>query len=231
MLTRFAFIVVLCLSILSCEMLGQSARIAVLEPGTFHGEDVALKQPSTWLGLFCQRASCELHQTKVRATRVPDPLGEDAPDKPTGTSIQVLSRHQPLLLLHGLAAPLGPVVTTFSGERSLVAGSEQIFSWRGQPYALRIEGRPTTEEKLPKGSRLLFTKGSLTQELFSLPDGGNDPYVTVLWIGDIDGDGKPDLYINASNHYNVANKVLWLSSLAKPGQLVGPTPAFITMGC
>jgi hypothetical protein len=84
---------------------------------------------------------------------------------------------------------------------------------------------------LPKGSRLVFSHGLVSQELFSLPEGGNDPYITILWIGDIDGDGKPDLYLNTSWHYNVSHKVLWLSSLAHQGQLVGVAAFFETTGC
>lgn len=46
----------------------------------------------------------------------------------------------------------------------------------------------------------------------------------LQWVGDLDGDGRPDLLINHTGYWwDVA---LWLSSLAKPGELVGEAGRF-----
>ena len=208
-----------------------SARFAVLEPGIFHGQDVALLQPNDWVGVYCNRDGCEVRPTSVRVKRAADELVDDDPSHPTGTSVEVSSRVQPVFLVHGLPASAHRVETVFQGENSIAAGEEQQFSLKGRHYSLRITGKASEQEPLPKGSRLLLSDGVTTQELFSLPNGGTDAYVSVLWVGDIDGDGKPDFYINASDHYNVANKVLWLSSLGEKWQLVGRAAAFVTTGC
>lgn len=50
------------------------------------------------------------------------------------------------------------------------------------------------------------------------------PKSYLMWIGDIDGDGKPDLLINTSSYY--WDTTMFLSSLAKPGQLVGKAGQF-----
>lgn len=46
----------------------------------------------------------------------------------------------------------------------------------------------------------------------------------LLWAGDLDGDGKIDLLMNFTDYY--WNTVLFLSSLAKPGELVGEAARF-----
>ncbi len=222
--------VVILLSLTSAQT-ARPAHFAVLETGVFHGQDVALKQPTSWAGVFCLAGACQIRPATVRAKRAPDPLGEDDLHRPTGTSIEVSSRRQALFLVHGLSPSARSIATVFVGEKNLAAGDDQSFSISGRHYVLHVEGHPTTDNLLPKGSRLVLSDGSAIQELFSLSEGGNDPYITILWIGDIDGDGKPDLYVNASWHYNIAHKVLWLSSLAGAGQFVGQAAIFDTTGC
>jgi hypothetical protein len=209
----------------------QVGRFAVLEPGVFHGQDVPLDQPASWAALVCRAGSCRIRPATIRMKRVPDPLGEDDPQRPTGTSIEVSSDPQPLFLVRGLNPSARSIATAFVGENNLVAGNEQGFSLSGHRYVLRVEGHTTGDNELPKGSRLVLADGSISQELFSLPEGGNDPHITVLWVGDIDGDGRPDLYLDASWHYNISHKVLWLSSIAGAGQLVGQAAIFETTGC
>lgn len=46
----------------------------------------------------------------------------------------------------------------------------------------------------------------------------------VMWAGDLDGDGKLDLLLNTSAFY--WRSTLYLSTLAKPGQLVGEAGSF-----
>ena len=50
-------------------------------------------------------------------------------------------------------------------------------------------------------------------------DGSLSPQQYLLWAGDLDGDGKPDLIINHGGYGT--NIAVYLSSLAKEGELVG----------
>jgi len=68
-------------------------------------------------------------------------------------------------------------------------------------------------------------QGSLRQRLpgyeFSEigDDGSLSPQQYLLWAGDLDGDGKPDLIMNHGGYGS--NIAVYLSSLAKDGELVG----------
>jgi len=206
-------------------------RFTLIETGTYHGQDVRLKQPATWVGVYCKDNSCRAHATRVRSTRVPDPLGDEDPKEPTGTSIEVFTREQPLFLVRGVSGSPRLLATVFVGEWSMGAGDQRSIALSGANYTLGVEGDKLEGNPLPQGARLIFSNGPVKQELFSIPKDGNDPHITVLWVGDLDGDGKPDLYLDSSWHYNVSHKVLWLSSLAKPGQIVGQAAFFETTGC
>jgi len=219
--------------LISVLAFGQPAlrRFRILETGVFHGQDVDLAQPTAWVGVYCKEDSCTAQPATVRSTRVLDPVGDDAPESPTATSIEVSTPDQPLFLVRGISASRRPLPTLFVGERSMVSGDQFDFATAGTKYALHVEGEKFEQNELPEGSRLVLLNGSARQVLFSVPKKGNDPHITVLWVGDLDGDGKPDLYLDTSWHYNVSHKVLWLSSLAKRGEMVGQAAIFETTGC
>lgn len=53
----------------------------------------------------------------------------------------------------------------------------------------------------------------------------------LLWAGDLDADGKLDLYFDEFNEKGYTNTKLFLSSLAGPGELVGFFGSFGAAGC
>src|SRR5262245_15320972 len=120
-------------------------------------------------------------------------------------AIEVSTHGQPMCLVRGISNTRGSIPTFFAGEQNMAAGDHFDIAMTGTKHAWRMDCNKQEEQPLPKGSRLIITNGLLVQELFSLPDGGNDPYVSVRWVGDLDGDGKSDLYLNTSWHYNISH--------------------------
>ncbi len=59
----------------------------------------------------------------------------------------------------------------------------------------------------------------------------DDSIYVLLWAGDIDRDGIPDLLIDTSNHYNISTIALFLSSKADKGKLYKKVAIFETIGC
>jgi len=59
---------------------------------------------------------------------------------------------------------------------------------------------------------------------------GADHY-HLFWVGDLDEDGKMDLLLNMSRHYNVSNLTLFLSSMAKDGELLHMATQLNSTGC
>jgi hypothetical protein len=53
----------------------------------------------------------------------------------------------------------------------------------------------------------------------------------VEWIGDLDGDGRWDFIVNQTDHYNVNQPALFLSTLAGEGEIAGKAAEFRTTGC
>jgi len=78
---------------------------------------------------------------------------------------------------------------------------------------------------------LIVSTGNLEQVLREAPAYDQDGPPLLLWAGDLDKDGKLDLLMDITNHYNISETALFLSSLARSGELVGKAGTFRTGGC
>jgi hypothetical protein len=65
----------------------------------------------------------------------------------------------------------------------------------------------------------------------TIPELQTDATPRLVWAGDLDRDSKLDLLFDATYHYNVTHLVLYLSSAAKEGELVGKVAEWKTTGC
>ncbi len=79
--------------------------------------------------------------------------------------------------------------------------------------------------------KLVLVNGESRQVLYSLQEWGSDPTWTLVWAGDLDRDGKLDLYVSVTQHYDVTERKLFLSSPAGEGQLVKEVAEFVTSDC
>ena len=71
----------------------------------------------------------------------------------------------------------------------------------------------------------------MSQTLYEWPEGFDDQHCELLWAGDLNGDGKIDLFMNLSDHYNVQQMTLLLSSKGQRKSLVERVAVFRTTGC
>ena len=86
----------------------------------------------------------------------------------------------------------------------------------------------------------MFTQGAHRQVLAKMsgyrsPEGidilGDDATPRLLFAGDLDRDGRLDLILDTTWHYNVSRPTLFLSTLAREGELVREAAANESVGC
>jgi hypothetical protein len=70
-----------------------------------------------------------------------------------------------------------------------------------------------------------------TDVVFSLDGIDNNAPPSVLWAGDLDADGVVDLFADLPTHYAGHHYILFLSSVARAGQLVAEAASLTTVGC
>jgi hypothetical protein len=67
--------------------------------------------------------------------------------------------------------------------------------------------------------------------LSHLSSDGGDALPGLVWSGDLDGDRRLDLVLDVTDHDNVSEPTLFLSTRAHQGQAVGRAAALRTTGC
>lgn len=99
---------------------------------------------------------------------------------------------------------------------------EKKFTFKNIEYTLTATADTTKDESLDKSSnyKLFLQRGNKTQLLFEIEQ-LESTIPVIQFLGDIDGDGLPDLIIEKGYNYEFHDMVLYLSSFAKSGELVG----------
>lgn len=69
------------------------------------------------------------------------------------------------------------------------------------------------------------------QVLIDLHGLSEDKPPSIVWAGDLDGDGGLDLLMEVGNHYNVTEYALLLTSAAHGTGLVREVARFRSVGC
>ncbi|MBI1760021.1 MAG: hypothetical protein HYR56_01160 [Acidobacteria bacterium] len=212
--------------------------VQLLETGEgFHGTEIKARNGEKWLGLFVMESGSKLMESTIKIQFVNDPIMDEDELSATGKSVSVEHPTEPLLLIKNVPGlKPGPVTTIFYAKPdeffSLYTHSPVSLKLGTQSYQLKLIGTgPGVDSILPRDPQLLLTDGVITQVLCSLEGEVSDIDWDLKWAGDLDGDGKLDLYADLNSHYNMTARKLFLSSQAKPGQLVAEVAKFMTTGC
>jgi hypothetical protein len=185
-------------------------------------------------GRFELRESFELRLVTVSSMRDQNPICGDK-----GFVVEAEPAEPGDLLLRGFVAlKPGPVVTAFNDRKFLLPG-EWLDVSLGGDAGWRLHAFGTVRPDLSAGlDDAQFTDYQVWMmgdgrraRVFSLERLDSDGLPEILWAGDLDGDRIADLIADLRTHYAGHHYVLFLSSLARAGQLVGKAASLSTGGC
>jgi len=216
-------------------------RFRVIEVGQFHGDEIHARSGERWLGLFVSGRRSALRYSTINVTKVFDDITDYGTGQKTGKRVRVNSPRQPLLLAsNSTALTPGPLITAFKmKEGDYSYGLDQLplmLRLGHRSYVLKVvapdqKAQPCPDINFPRNGRLVLISGHSQQVLYTLDVCGNDPNWYLVWAGDLDRDGKLDLYVNVTQHYDLSERKLFLSSQARRGKLVREVGSFETGGC
>lgn len=206
----------------------------LIEAGQFHDGEAQVRTGETWLGLFVSPKESEL--TEVRVTIAPVRGAEKSNSGRSDQEVTISDPRAAVFLVKNCPA-LRPsrVQTVFSQNLPLSNRSDISLKLNDLTYRLHVQTADTAEGMFitnPDAQLVLSIPGR-KQVLYALKGHKtiNNPVWSLNWAGDADGDGKLDLYVTVTDHYNIAEKRLLLSSQATGNRLVKNVASFTTTGC
>lgn len=228
---RYAVVVVVLFAAALAESRGESA--ALLLTGAFHSDEVQARTGERWLGLFPTASGLEWRTATITTRRVNDPVVDEANEQ-SGIEVSVTGG-EPVLLTKGIRGLLGTKVRTvlYSPEGLNLPKKDalELDLQDDAAYRLGVVDRRLSDESPVKASRLILESQGRSQLLYEWPNGLLDQFCELIWAGDLDGDGKLDLLMILSDHYNVMEWTLFLSSRRSEGELLKRMAVFVTKGC
>ncbi|WP_412062814.1 hypothetical protein [Rubrivirga sp. IMCC45206] len=225
-----------------------SARGVELISGVsiFHGGEVSAQSGERWQGLYPTADGVEVRSFILTVDTVQDPLLDDDEGPFTGVRVTTpfstfwmdedFPADSALALVRRPGAPFpdGPVPTAFVGAWPIRSGHLSLALGDHRVSLLIVEGPEAIwmpQRQRARPDRVLLLDDGERRLPISAIVGGDDGHPALLWAGDLDGDGRLDLLVDESNHYNLSAPALFLSSAAGPGQFVRRVARHETVGC
>ncbi len=235
----------------SVFLLLSASGFVLQPPGHFHDGEPVVTDGDQMLALHDDGQRAWLEATRIVMERVADEMLDEPGGPETGWRIGPdVDTGLPLAYLHGAGLQAGDIM------RAQVADMADLPSLAfDQPMTVEIMlgdalyrlVAACTDESLashadnrwpdchidlfaPNGShsRLVSMKGYVSDagKLYL----GSDASTALLFAGDLDGDGRLDLLLDTSDHYNVRQPTLFLSGEAE-GQPVRAVAQHRAVGC
>jgi hypothetical protein len=147
----------------------------------------------------------------------------------SGDSTKIInSKDNTIILIGNPSLEFGEISSLEIKKNKIWPNEKLTFNFRGNEYTLRAEGEVLSSEEVhtDKGLelyqevenyKLYLSTNNSSETLFLEQESFNNTFVEILFIGDIDKDGKVDFIFGANRDYEEERVLLYLSSKAKKG--------------
>lgn len=215
--------------------------VKILRTEMFHDDEVDVNlDKKVWFGLFKHNNTYTLSQTKVFIKRVNDPVVDENEEDKTGWEVSTAVKDTCIVLIEKNLYLNDREVWSIKVPENLGDNEDFEFNYKNIEYTLfalvEIRKEKVDSEWVEVSDYKLYLRtyenGKETKTLLVAKKDVDERFIEILFAGDIDGDGRLDLIIDTSNHYNVSSPTLYLSKPAsEEGKIIKPIGVFTTVGC
>ncbi len=219
-------VALLCLQSISLTQKVTEPKIQIWKSGAMHADEVVGKTGQIWFALCSTESGFELVSSRVVV--IDSPFVGDILD----SFVRLDSPCDNMILVRGIELRVGPVKSVFSGRQFLKPGQSITLTLSNDlstSYQLYAEGKESRETI--ENYRIVLYCNQRRQTILSRRLLYLDGSPSLLWAGDLDRDGKLDLLMDMTNHYNATELTLFLSSKAGSSGLVRKVASHRTVGC
>lgn len=221
-----------------------AATFALQPGGHFHADEPVARDGQQWLALRAVDGNASLVATTVSVRPVFDAL-LDRPGQRSGREVSsTLDPVQVIAYVRGVGLREGAVdIAVVATPDPDAALPDYRLTWQGRPFTIATHcdtAAFVTHDDQPQHRCRIELRGDAGRQVLSTHNGYRESGTTqiglggdarLLFAGDIDRDGRLDLLFDTSDHYNVSRPVLYLSSQAGDGALVGEAARYLSVGC
>lgn len=218
-----------------------SFLVRALTTGTFHSDEVWMNaDKEKWFGIFQNTTGFYITSTQLKIKRVRDEMFDESKNVKTGWEVKTTNKDTCIFLVESFPALSNRSIQSVPlPKKQIYPGDTVKFQYLGIDYQLfATGGKKQNQDALNAvevwNYKLYLSatiKGQLHKSLLAAQPNFNDKMISVIFAGDIDGDGIVDLLIDNSNHYNATSPTLYLSKPAEKGEVLKPIGNHLTVGC
>ncbi|KAF2510893.1 VCBS repeat-containing protein [Flavobacterium zhairuonense] len=212
----------------------------ILWTGLFHGDEVDSNlQKKIWYGLFKSGNNYLFSKTAISINHAFDPVLDEDETEQTGWEVSTEIKDTCVILVEKMPDFADRNVEFVKLPKNVYPGENYEFQFLGTQYKLFATGKkkkehPDSDWLVVSDYKLYLTasrNGKVMTELLTAKKNFDDQMVSVVFAGDLDGDGKLDLILDTANHYNVSSLTLYLSKSADKNKIIKPVGVLIFVGC
>lgn len=155
----------------------------------------------------------------------PEYIKERGYSECSGDSLtNIITERKTLLYINDLSLSHGDITSIAPPNKELWPGDEFYFDFNYNEYHIKVSGNYTKEDfnngyQGEKEYSFSLVSSNHSEIIFTQNE-FNDTVPKIIFIGDIDEDGKPDFIIDNPRHYEEERKTLLLSSDAEKGDFI-----------
>ena len=210
-----------------------SDSIFIILPTLYASEDLnSTIESRTWVGLFRNDKdnSVTCYKTKLKMKPIHSPMVDEEGEM-SGIKIYCEGYdNDPMLLIAGIEIPENMRIDAYKGVKNRLLPGESV---KLGDNTIKASGT-VDEYGRVRDYKLLITgikNGTSIEQIFLKQDHFDDAMIQIIWTGDIDKDGFPDLYLDISYKYSFSNPALFLSSKAGDNELLKLVADIKLFGC